>query len=240
MLMLRYNIAMGSRLLKSLSLWMAGLTATAKIAGVVIASGTALTYPLTDGWCTKPVETLTKIETVSVAYDTTSIKKGSLERGQSETKSAGKAGLKENTYQLSTHCGREKDKKLTAEKITQPPVAEEVFTGTRHLERVNQPIPYGTKRVPNAYAAEGATGIQTKGQTGTKFVNYQVSQDEGQPEVRTVVSEGVITPAIDEVVWYGKPRYRVGAICWDGWRSSATGSGACSWHGGVQTWLHNW
>ena len=31
--------------------------------------------------------------------------------------------------------------------------------------------------------------------------------------------------------------YRVGAICNDGWRSSATGQGACSWHGGVRYWL---
>jgi hypothetical protein len=30
---------------------------------------------------------------------------------------------------------------------------------------------------------------------------------------------------------------RTGAICSDGWRSKATGSGACSWHGGVSKWL---
>ena len=30
---------------------------------------------------------------------------------------------------------------------------------------------------------------------------------------------------------------RVGAICNDGSRSSATGSGACSYHGGVDYWL---
>ena len=30
---------------------------------------------------------------------------------------------------------------------------------------------------------------------------------------------------------------RYGAICKDGTRSSATGSGACSWHGGVRSWL---
>lgn len=40
-------------------------------------------------------------------------------------------------------------------------------------------------------------------------------------EVRTETVEG--------------PRY--GAICSDGWRSSATGRGACSWHGGVSRWL---
>lgn len=31
---------------------------------------------------------------------------------------------------------------------------------------------------------------------------------------------------------------RVGAICMDGTRSYATGRGACSWHGGVSTWLY--
>lgn len=31
--------------------------------------------------------------------------------------------------------------------------------------------------------------------------------------------------------------YRTGAICKDGWRSSATGRGACSHHGGVSYWL---
>lgn len=30
---------------------------------------------------------------------------------------------------------------------------------------------------------------------------------------------------------------RYGAICWDGWISSATGRGACSSHGGVRDWL---
>jgi hypothetical protein len=33
--------------------------------------------------------------------------------------------------------------------------------------------------------------------------------------------------------------YRVGAICADGWQSGATGSGACSHHGGVMCWLYS-
>lgn len=31
---------------------------------------------------------------------------------------------------------------------------------------------------------------------------------------------------------------RTGAICNDGWKSSATGQGAFSHHGGVDYWLH--
>lgn len=34
-------------------------------------------------------------------------------------------------------------------------------------------------------------------------------------------------------------RVRVGAICNDGTTSTATGSGACSHHGGVSCWLYD-
>ena len=33
---------------------------------------------------------------------------------------------------------------------------------------------------------------------------------------------------------------RIGAVCNDGWVTSATGSGACSWHKGVNYWLYGW
>ncbi|KKL78476.1 hypothetical protein LCGC14_2024460 [marine sediment metagenome] len=33
-------------------------------------------------------------------------------------------------------------------------------------------------------------------------------------------------------------RQRIGAVCNDGTQSSATGSGACSSHGGVNHWLY--
>jgi hypothetical protein len=34
-------------------------------------------------------------------------------------------------------------------------------------------------------------------------------------------------------------RHRIGAICNDGWTSTATGSGACSHHGGVSCWRYS-
>lgn len=39
---------------------------------------------------------------------------------------------------------------------------------------------------------------------------------------------------------YEKSKYkvRVGATCNDGWRSNATGRGACSHHGGVNEWVY--
>ena len=47
--------------------------------------------------------------------------------------------------------------------------------------------------------------------------------------------------SVTRVVETGNPGtlgYRVGAICEDGWRSSSTGSGTCSWHGGVDHWIY--
>lgn len=37
---------------------------------------------------------------------------------------------------------------------------------------------------------------------------------------------------------YGSQGQRIGAICEDGWRSSSTGVGTCSWHGGVDYWIY--
>lgn len=39
-------------------------------------------------------------------------------------------------------------------------------------------------------------------------------------------------------IHYSYSLQRIGAICRDGTTSSATGGGACSWHGGVAEWLH--
>lgn len=38
---------------------------------------------------------------------------------------------------------------------------------------------------------------------------------------------------------YSNSGYRTGAVCNDGSTSSATGRGACSWHGGVSYWLYD-
>lgn len=35
-------------------------------------------------------------------------------------------------------------------------------------------------------------------------------------------------------------RHRVGCYCWDGTESSAIGRGACSHHGGVMYWEHEY
>ena len=45
-------------------------------------------------------------------------------------------------------------------------------------------------------------------------------------------------PAAPKLLPTQGPKVRVGAICRDGTTSDATGSGACSWHDGVRTWVY--
>ena len=60
-------------------------------------------------------------------------------------------------------------------------------------------------------------------------------------------SDGSAVTVTDSCSWTWTSSYspppssgggRTGAMCRDGWVSSATGSGACSWHGGVDYWLY--
>lgn len=51
-----------------------------------------------------------------------------------------------------------------------------------------------------------------------------------------VVSVRVALVLASWVMFTGDPAHS-DAHCWDGTYSAADGQGACSWHGGVQTWL---
>lgn len=69
----------------------------------------------------------------------------------------------------------------------------------------------------------------------------------GEQEVCTSygeeVSSTLIKEPVTEVVRYGTHQeeyyIRTGAICYDGSYSTATGRGACSWHGGVDEWIYD-
>ncbi len=53
----------------------------------------------------------------------------------------------------------------------------------------------------------------------------------------TYLASGTTVSKIIERAFRNGPR--IGAICKDGWRSRATGRGACSHHGGVAYWLYS-
>ena len=115
---------------------------------------------------------------------------------------------------------------------------------------VVQPVTYSdcrTEEIPFETQYEGETGqygytetIKQQGVAGSKKICKPSKQGyEDKVEVITQPVNHVIVrtpkPAPQPVQ---QQRYRVGAICRDGWQSHATGRGACSHHGGVSEWLY--
>lgn len=115
---------------------------------------------------------------------------------------------------------------------------------------VVQPVTYSdcrTEEIPFETQYEGETGqygytetIKQQGVAGSKKICKPSKPGyEDKVEVITQPVNHVIIrtpkPAPQPVQ---QQRYRVGAICRDGWQSRATGRGACSHHGGVSEWLY--
>lgn len=115
---------------------------------------------------------------------------------------------------------------------------------------VVQPVTYSdcrTEEIPFETQYEGETGqygytetIKQQGVAGSKKI-CKPSKPGYEDKVEVIAQ-----PVNHVIVRTPKPapqpiqqqRYRVGAICRDGWRSYATGRGACSHHGGVSEWLY--
>lgn len=115
---------------------------------------------------------------------------------------------------------------------------------------VVQPVTYSdcrTEEIPFETQYEGETGqygytetIKQQGVAGSKKI-CKPSKPGYEDKVEVITQ-----PVNHVIVRTPKPapqpiqqqRYRVGAICRDGWQSHATGRGACSRHGGVSEWLY--
>jgi hypothetical protein len=101
-------------------------------------------------------------------------------------------------------------------------------------------IPYEEVEEETYSLEIGDNKIETPGRVG----ELEVCKKDG-----IVVSEEIITQPRNQVTLVGvgesllepdyNTGYRTGAYCNDGSYSTATGRGACSWHGGVSEWLYN-
>ncbi len=135
-------------------------------------------------------------------------------------------------------------------------------TTTETIKEI-EAIEYTTSTINDATIYEGETEVRQKGEDGSKEITYSVKYKNGKEVERTKQFEKIVKPARDEIIAKGtkqKPEstpveiitprtttstqrqsssVRSGAICEDGTRSSATGKGACSHHGGVSTWLYD-
>mgnify|MGYP000880302937 FL=1 len=121
----------------------------------------------------------------------------------------------------------------------------------QHAAPTVQPVTYSdcrTEEIPFETQYEGSTGqygytetVRQQGVVGTRKIckpNKPGYMDKVDVITRPTTHIIVRTPKPAPQPVQQQTHYRVGAICRDGWRSSATGRGACSHHGGVSEWLY--
>lgn len=142
----------------------------------------------------------------------------------------------------------EAEAKAKAEEEAKKPVVQ--------TETKTETIPFESKTEDDGSLAKGATTVATSGVDGTRTITYSVTLVQGKETERKVVKDEVTKQPVTQVTKVGTyvapapapttatqsqptSTTRTGAICRDGWHSSATGSGACSHHGGVDHWLYN-
>ena len=117
------------------------------------------------------------------------------------------------------------------------------------------PVTYtdcSTEEIPFETHYEGESGaygyidtIKQQGKPGTKQICKP--NKSGYENKTTVITQPVTHIIVRTPKLAPQPisqpehhtSYRIGAICRDGWQSSATGRGACSHHGGVSEWLYS-
>jgi hypothetical protein len=73
----------------------------------------------------------TVTETQSIGYSTRTVQDSSLAKGRTTTKTAGRAGVRTQTYEVTLANGKQTAKKLVKSVITRKPVAKVVAVGTK-------------------------------------------------------------------------------------------------------------
>lgn len=163
---------------------------------------------------------------IKITYD------ANIRDGVREVKQAGKNGLKKVLYEVTYRNGSEVNRKKQSETIIEESVDEEVTVGTKKYYKCSNGIEYETpgekdeceKKI--SWEGQRNRALQECNADASK-TNCWYDEYPGTTLHWTIVASSRSSGG------------RVGAICRDGWRSSATGRGACSHHGGVAQWLYN-
>jgi len=181
------------------------------------------------------------VETIEVeektAYTTEYIYDDTMRAGRAEIKQEGINGKKRVVYEVSKKQGKEITRKKQSEEVISQSQKEIVIKGTKPYYECSDGTDYDSLAEKNecenkiAWTRQRDKALQECNADANK-INCWYDDYPGTT-----------------LHWETKPSYpsrgyssggnRIGAICRDGWRSNATGRGACSHHGGVSYWLYN-
>ena len=146
-------------------------------------------------------------------------------------------------------------------KAQEDQTAKENADTQRKLEEAKKPvvktetkieaIPFESTTQDDNTLDAGKTRVSSEGVDGERTITYEVTyvldKETARKEIENEITKQPISK-VTQVGTYVAPVYvspslpqsnvRIGAVCEDGSHSSATGSGACSHHGGVAYWLY--
>jgi hypothetical protein len=123
-------------------------------------------------------------------------------------------------------------------------------------ETKTEVVPFESTEQQDNTLAKGQTRVATEGVNGERTITYDVTYVQNKETARKEVKNEITKAPVAKVTQIGtyvtpppapvtpapapqiRSNVRTGAICEDGWHSSATGRGACSHHGGVAYWLY--
>lgn len=153
--------------------------------------------------------------------------------------------------QLKAEQAKEQEARARAEAEAQRKHEEEAKRPNVIAESKTEAIPFESTEQEDNTLAKGEVRVATEGTDGERTITFEVTYIQGKEIARKEIKNEITKASITKVTRIGTyvaPTYtpsiyqqsnvRVGAVCEDGWQSSATGSGACSHHGGVAYWLY--
>lgn len=193
--------------------------------------------------------TVTKDEEVEepVKYAVETIYDNTLREGTTKVNQEGKDGSKKVTYAVTYKHDKEVNRSVKSEKTVTPAKNKIVVEGTKKYYKCSNGKEFDNtkdrdeceKRVKwekqKDQALKDCAADSSKHNCwydkypGTTIHWTEYTYTAPRPTTRYVPRTTTRAPQ--------SSGYRTGAICRDGWRSSATGRGACSHHGGVNYWI---
>lgn len=206
----------------------------AKIIGVVLGIGSICGL----GAVASYTETTTAQVVETIQYQTKTEYDSTQREGTRTTKQEGKNGSKTVTYEITkNYLGDETSRKPIDTKIDQAAQDEIIVVGTKKYYTCSNGTEYDNKAAKDE-CDKRVVWEQSRNQAlnecyaDSSKTNCWYDEYPGTYLHWTEPRTYTYTPAPGP-----SSGYRSGAICRDGWRSSATGRGACSHHGGVAYWI---
>ncbi len=183
-------------------------------------------------------ETTTEIVVETIQYQTKTEYDNSQREGVKTTKQEGQNGSKTVTYEITkNYLGNETSRKAVDTKINKSVQDQIVVVGTKKYYTCSNGTEYDNK------ADKDECDKRVAWEKGREQALRECNADSSKTNCWYDEYPGTYIHWTEPRTYTYTPApgpssgYRNGAICRDGWRSSATGRGACSHHGGVAYWI---